>query len=109
MKYDNWSIGGIKIRDNDQYQLFDNDTLNNLIVSKTRLRGGQSTNGHRHKGQEEVYMFIKGTGQIEVDHKIIDVGEGSVVLIPDNAFHKVHNTGSFWLEFICVFDGRRTI
>ena len=35
------------------------------------------------------------------------VKKGDIVLIPDNAFHKVQNTGDFILEFVCVFDGKR--
>ena len=108
MKYENWNVGGKLIKDNEQYELYDNTLLNNLCVSKTRLRAGQSTNGHRHAGQEEVYIFTKGQGQMELDHKIFDVKEGDTVLIEDNVFHKVYNTdGPYWLEFICVFDGAR--
>lgn len=107
MKYSGWTIGGEMIRDNSQYELFDNSVLKNLVVSKTRLRSGQSTNGHRHAGQEEVYLFTKGSGQMELDHKIFDVEQGDVVLIEDGVFHKVHNRGDYWLEFICVFDGKR--
>lgn len=107
MKYENFDVGGELIKDNAQYQLFDNKTLKNLMLSKTKLRAGQSTNGHRHAGQEEVYMFTKGTGAMELDHKMFDVKEGDIVLIEDNVFHKVHNTGDYWLEFVCVFDGKR--
>jgi len=46
-------------------------------------------------------------GQMELDHKIFDVGPGDIVLIEDNVFHKVHNTGDYGLYFVCVFDGRR--
>ena len=107
MKYEDWSVGGEMIKDNEQYRLFDNTSLKNLVVSKTKLRAGKSTNGHRHAGQEEVYLFVNGTGQMELDHRIFDVKAGDVVLVEDNVFHKVHNTGDFWLEFICVFDGKR--
>ena len=107
MNYSDWNIGGKLIKDNSQYQLYDNNDLKNLVVSKTKLRAGQSTNGHRHAGQEEVYIFVEGKGQMELDHRIFDVKAGDVVLIEDNVFHKVHNTGDFWLEFICVFDGVR--
>jgi len=107
MKYENFDVGGELIKDNAQYQLFDNKTLKNLMLSKTKLRAGQSTNGHRHAGQEEVYMFTKGEGKMELDHKMFDVKEGDIVLIEDNVFHKVHNTGDYWLEFVCVFDGKR--
>lgn len=107
MKYENFDVGGELIKDNAQYQLFDNKTLKNLMLSKTKLRAGQNTNGHRHAGQEEVYMFTKGQGKMELDHKIFDVKEGDIVLIEDNVFHKVYNTGDYWLEFVCVFDGKR--
>jgi len=70
MKLTTSNIEGELVKDNDQYQLFDNKTLKNLVVSKTRLRSNQSTNGHRHAGQEEVYFFVSGTGKMELDHKI---------------------------------------
>jgi len=102
------NIDGALIKDNEQYQLFDNKMLKNLVLSKTKLRAGQSTNGHRHAGQEEVYIFTKGQGQMELDHRTFDVKEGDIVLIEDNVFHKVYNKdGPYWLEFICVFDGKR--
>ena len=85
-----------------------NTTLKNLVVSSTFLEANKSTSGHRHAGQEEVYYFVSGKGQMELDHKIFDVGSGDVVLIEDNVFHKVHNTGDYGLYFVCVFDGRRT-
>jgi mannose-6-phosphate isomerase-like protein (cupin superfamily) len=100
-------IGGDLIKSDDKYELYDNKLLKNLVLSKTKLRANKSTNGHRHAGQEEVYYFISGKGKMELDYRMFDVKAGDVVLVEDNVFHKVHNTGDFWLEFICVFDGRR--
>jgi mannose-6-phosphate isomerase-like protein (cupin superfamily) len=107
MKYSAWDIGGEIVKEDDRYLVKDNTELKNLVVSSTKLRAGKSTTGHRHAGQEEVYIFVSGKGQIELDHKIFDVTAGDTVLIEDNVFHKVHNTGDYMLEFICVFDGRR--
>src|SRR6056300_1440142 len=107
MKYGAWDIGGSVVKDDDRYIVKDNTELKNLVVSSTKLNAGKSTTGHRHAGQEEVYIFIKGNGQMELDHEIFNVYEGDTVLIKDNVFHKVHNTGDYMLEFICVFDGRR--
>jgi len=107
MKYSAWDIGGEIVKEDDRYLVKDNTELKNLVVSSTKLRAGKSTTGHRHAGQEEVYIFVSGKGQMELDHKIFDVTAGDTVLIEDNVFHKVHNTGDFMLEFICVFDGRR--
>ena len=92
MLYNIEDIGGQLVKDNKQYQLFDNTSLKNLVVSKTKLRAGQSTNGHRHAGQEEVYIFTKGQGQMELDYKIFDVKEGDIVLIEDNSLRfKISN------------------
>ena len=107
MKYSDWDIGGEVVKQDDRYVVKDNATLKNLIVSSTILNPNRSTTGHRHSGQEEVYIFVKGKGQMELDHKIFDVCAGDTVLIEDNVFHKVHNNSDFMLEFICVFDGRR--
>ena len=105
------------IHSNETYDVIDNTNLNNLIVSKTILHEGKNTSGHNHKGQEEVYIFTKGRGKMQVGDNTFNVtGEdvnikASVVLIPDGAFHKVWNTSNYKannpLIFICVFDGGR--
>ena len=107
MKYEDWDVGGEIVKQDDRYTVTDNTKLNNLIVSSTMLTDHKSTTGHRHAGQEEVYVFVQGSGQMELDHKIFDVTVGDTVLIEDGVFHKVHNTTDFGLKFICVFDGGR--
>jgi mannose-6-phosphate isomerase-like protein (cupin superfamily) len=102
-----WDIGGKVVKEDARYIVKDNTELNNLVVSSTRLNAKKSTTGHRHAGQEEVYIFVRGSGQIELDHRIIDVKAGDTILIQDNVFHKVHNNTDLGLEFICVFDGKR--
>ena len=106
------NIGGQLIKENAQYTLRDNKSLNNLILSSTKLNANQQTNGHQHDGQEEVYIFTKGKGEMIIQKKGRDecrfpVKKNDVVLIPDGAFHKVLNTGHLGLFFICVFDGDR--
>ena len=101
-------IGGDIVKDSDVYLLRDNKTLNNLVLSSTFLRANKCTTGHRHEGQEEVYMFITGEGEMEVDGRLFNVREGDCVLIEDGEFHKVYNTGHLGLYFVCVFDGKRS-
>ena len=110
LKFNNHLIGGEVIKDNETYRLTDNRTLNNLVLSQTVLYRNQSTRGHRHAGQEEVYFFVTGTGQMIVgdeDTEPFRVGAGDIVLIPDGAFHRVINNGDINLLFNCVFDGKR--
>lgn len=109
MKYENWTIGGNIVKEDDRYVVMDNTELKNLVLSSTRLNPGKNTSGHRHVGQEEVYMFISGAGKMIIDsdsfHEFT-VKAGDVVLIPDGAFHQVR-AGPEGCYFICVFDGRR--
>lgn len=108
MKLNILDIGGEVVKDNETYLLKDNKTLKNLVVSSTLLKPGQCTRGHKHPGQEEVYYFIHGYGDMELDGEIILVNPGDVVLIPDGAFHRVFNhSKTAPLYFVCVFDGKR--
>ena len=50
-------IRGKKVKEDDRYVVKDNDSLNNLMLSSTRLKAGCSTNGHSHILQEEIYFF----------------------------------------------------
>jgi len=99
-------IGGEVVKEDDRYVVKDNKTLNNLVVSSTQLYAGKSTSGHSHKGQEEVYYFVQGSGKIELDEESISVRAGDVVLIEDGVFHRVH-AGPRGCYFVCVFDGTR--
>lgn len=36
---------------------------------------------HKHNENEELYIFVKGSGQFQVDNEIFDVSEGSVVRV----------------------------
>lgn len=107
MKLNIMDIGGDVIKDNETYLLKDNKTLNNLVVSSTDLKPRQSTRGHEHAGQEEVYYFVKGSGRMELDDREFAVKAGDVVLVEDGVFHRVHG-GPRGVYFVCVFDGART-
>ena len=110
IKYNIHDIGGEVVKDNETYVLKDNKTLKNLILSSTLLRVGQQTRGHRHPGQEEVYIFVQGNGEMIVGEETdtpFKVSAGDIVLIPDGAFHRVINNGDINLSFNCVFDGKR--
>lgn len=111
MRYTIEDIGGEVVKQDDRYVVKDNKFLNNLILSSTDLNPGKETSGHRHAGQEEVYLFVSGSGKMIIDgdeYKEFSVQAGDVVLIPDGAFHKVINNGAENLYFVCVFDGKRT-
>lgn len=108
IKFKTTNIGGQIVKATDVYTLRDNTTLSRLVLSQTILHVGQQTNGHKHDGQEEVYFFMYGQGNMQVGDEFIAVEGGNIVLIPDGLFHKVWNTGESDLVFNCVFEGKRS-
>lgn len=100
-------VGGETVKDTDVYTLKDNKFGNNLTLSSTFLRANQKTNGHSHAGQEEVYYFINGEGEMQVDDERFPVKGGDVICIEDGEYHRVFNTGHLGLYFVCVFDRGR--
>lgn len=55
---------------------------------------------HQHKENEEVYIFIQGTGQMQVDGEVIDVREGSIVRIAPNGLRTWRNNSNGPLLYI---------
>ena len=105
---DIYNVKGRKVKEDERYVVKDNKFLKNLVLSSTTLKAGCKTNGHSHKGQEEIYFFHSGHGEIQVDMTIYPVGPNQIVFIPDGAFHQVINTEEDEdLYFVCVFDGKR--
>ena len=67
------------------------------------LRANQSTNGHKHEGQEEVYFFVKGKGEMEIDDNRFEVNEGDVICIQDGEFSEYLQYRRLWIVFcLCI-------
>tara|TARA_Y100001949_G_C15786436_1_gene243000 strand:+ start:177 stop:497 length:321 start_codon:yes stop_codon:yes gene_type:complete len=96
------------VKEDKRYVVKDNDSLKKLITSITVLNPQYSTTGHSHSGQEEVYIFRSGDGEMEINERRFKVNEGDIIFIQDGDFHRVHNTSQELLEFICIFDGVRS-
>jgi len=57
---------------------------------------------HQHKENEELYIFIKGKGQFQVDGSTFDVAEGSIVRVATEGIRVWRNTGSDDLYCIVI-------
>ena len=74
----------------------------NFTLSKTTLYEGKSTRGHSHD-HSEVYYFLSGQGKMEIGPQSFEVGESLPVYIPGGSFHRVFNTGTDNLIFLCFW------
>lgn len=57
---------------------------------------------HTHRTHEELYFFLAGEGEMEVDGEHVAVAQGSVVRIAPEGRRTVRNTGSAPLVMLCV-------
>ena len=57
---------------------------------------------HAHRQNEEVYIFVKGKGQIVIDGEIIDVHEGTVVRVATPGARAWRNHGHEDLHYIVI-------
>lgn len=57
---------------------------------------------HTHKTHEELYFFLSGKGEFQVDGKVFPVAEGSVVRVAPNGKRSIRNSGTEPLVMLCV-------
>lgn len=57
---------------------------------------------HTHKTHEELYFFLSGKGEFQVDGKVFSVEEGSVVRVAPEGRRSVRNNGATPLVMLCV-------
>lgn len=57
---------------------------------------------HTHQTHEELYIFVSGKGEFQVDGQVFPVGEGSVVRVAPEGKRSVRNNGAEPLIMICV-------
>lgn len=57
---------------------------------------------HTHQTHEELYIFVSGKGEFQVDGQVFPAGEGSVVRVAPEGKRSVRNNGTEPLIMICV-------
>ncbi|MDX2023002.1 MAG: cupin domain-containing protein [Deltaproteobacteria bacterium] len=57
---------------------------------------------HRHRKNEELYVFLSGTGQFQVDGNVFDVRQGTAVRVSPAGRRAYRNTGAEPLVVIVV-------
>ena len=57
---------------------------------------------HKHKENEEVYIGIKGKGQLLLNDNYVDIGEGTVVRVATNTERAIRNNSENSFTFIVI-------
>ena len=74
-----------------------------MEISFTTIPAGKAVPFvHHHKEDEEAYIFIDGTGRIQVDDEIIPVKQGSVVRVAPAGKRCIGADSEKALVYICI-------
>jgi mannose-6-phosphate isomerase-like protein (cupin superfamily) len=76
------------------------DTISLLVV---RLTEGFGVKRHIHKTHDETLYVIKGTAQLYINDKWVDIKLGSLHFNPMGNVHTIKNTGNEPLVVISIF------
>jgi len=60
--------------------------------------------GHKHEGQEEVYVVVRGSARIKVEDDVVELGEWDAIRFPKNTMRDVE-AGPDGVEYIAFGAG----
>lgn len=78
-----------------------NSSIRNQSLAEATLPPGGSTTEHYHPKAEEIYYLLKGQGRMKLEGELRDVTVGDAIAIPPGKHHKIWNTGTDPLIFLC--------
>jgi mannose-6-phosphate isomerase-like protein (cupin superfamily) len=77
--------------------------LTGMEVSLNKVpQGTQLPFYHKHQEHEELYLFIKGKGQFQIDGEVVDVREGTVIRVAPDGVRTWRNNSSEDLYFVVI-------
>ena len=60
--------------------------------------------GHKHEGQEEVYVVVRGSGRIKVEDDIVELAEWDAIRIDKDTWRNIES-GPGGMEFLALGAG----
>ena len=87
----------------DKIQLINVAQDDTVTVNIARVREGAVLKPHIHKTHDEVAYIVKGSGQMFVNGKWIDVKPGTFHFNPMNKVHATRNAGKEDLVLLSIF------
>lgn len=78
-----------------------NSVVEKQSLAEALLQPGQSTDEHYHPETEEIYYILTGRGRMVIEDEERDVGPLDGIAIPPGSRHKMYNTGTEDLVFLC--------
>jgi mannose-6-phosphate isomerase-like protein (cupin superfamily) len=78
-------------------------TGHHLQLVLMTLQPGEEIGAEVHEDRDQFFRFEEGSGKVDIDDNSYDVGDGSGVIVPPGARHKVRNTGGEPLKLYTLY------
>ncbi len=70
-------------------------------LAEATVSCGKTTALHKHPESEELYYILSGQGEMTLNEDVFKVIQGDIVCIKPNSSHRIQNTGTVDLVFLC--------
>ena len=101
-KFSHASVGSLKSFEGKQFVKDATGATSCEISFGTLPTGAAVPFFHSHKGNEENYIILSGTGKFQVDDDVFDIAEGSVVRVSTNCDRNLKCTSAEPMTYICI-------
>ncbi|MFM7929402.1 MAG: cupin domain-containing protein [Pirellula sp.] len=78
-----------------------NSSIRNQSLAEATIPAGVVTQLHHHPKTEEIYYILSGSGKMEIDGQLRQVGPGDAIAIGPGKWHRIYNDGSVDLVLLC--------
>jgi mannose-6-phosphate isomerase-like protein (cupin superfamily) len=75
------------------------DSVETISICTEEIQPGNKIPVHKHLNEEEFFIFLKGSGTIEIDGVEFPVKPGTTGLVPRATWHSINNNSSDTLIF----------
>ena len=101
-KFAHTSVGSLHNFDGKQFVKDITGATSCEISFGSLLSGGAVPFFHSHKANEENYVILSGTGKFQVDDKVFDVAEGSVIRVSTGCDRNLKCTSQESMTYLCI-------
>lgn len=101
-KFAHASVGRVKGFEGKQFVKDATGATSCEISFGTLAAGASVPFFHSHKENEENYIILSGAGKFQVDDKVFDIAEGSVVRVATNCDRNLKCTSEEPMVYICI-------
>ena len=80
----------------------ENSRSERLTITRVTVQPGARNPPHRHATSEQVWVALRGVGQLLVEGGAVPFAEGDIARFEDGDLHGFENTGTTEFEYVSV-------